>query len=86
MKHLGLAVFSIGILAGSATAAAPVAEKPSHSHAAEITVYEGSKTCGVCHPETLKDFALSLHYQQSGSAPFVVTLQEGAQVGMMGSY
>jgi hypothetical protein len=85
MKQIGFAVFlSLAVLAGTAGAAAP--EKPSHSHVADITVYEGSKTCAGCHPETLKDFALSLHYQQLGDAPFVVTLKPGAQVGMMGSY
>lgn len=83
MKQIGMAVFlSVAAVAGPAVAA----QGPPHSHAADITAYEGSKTCAGCHPDALKEFALSLHYQHLDKAPFVVTLKPGTQVGMMESY
>ena len=86
MKPFGLVVFlAVGSLAGAAAAASGSA-KPPHSHAEEITAYEGSRTCAGCHPDTLKDVAQSLHYQQLGGAPFVSNAKAGPQVGMMGSY
>ncbi len=83
MKQVGFAVLlSLAALASPAWAA----KGAPHDHAADIAGYEGSKTCAGCHPDTLKEFAASLHYQHLDKAPFVTTLKPGTQVGMMESY
>lgn len=67
------------------TGAAHAAEGGAAKHAA-LSAYEGTKTCGACHRQQVKDFAASLHYQQQGPAPFLANAQQGHNAGMMVSY
>jgi hypothetical protein len=53
---------------------------------AEITAYEGTKTCAACHEQQVKDFLTSLHYQHQAPAPFLANAQQGKNAGMMVSY
>ncbi len=76
-----LAGIAVVASAGTASAAGEAAAK----HAA-IASYEGTKTCAACHPEAVKDFVTSLHYQHQASAPFLANAQQGKSAGMMVSY
>ena len=50
-----------------------------------ISSYEGSSTCGMCHPDQARDVAASLHYQQRAVSTNVEG-EQGVVHGMMEDY
>jgi hypothetical protein len=56
------------------------------SHADRISAYEGPQTCRACHPDTFKDVAVSLHYQQMAEPQFLVGWPKGELAGQAWSF
>jgi hypothetical protein len=56
------------------------------SHADRISAYEGPQTCRACHPDTFKDVAASLHYQQMAEPQFLVGWPKGELAGQAWSF
>jgi hypothetical protein len=49
-------------------------------------VYEGPQTCRACHPDTFKDVAVSLHYQQMAEPQFLLGWPKGELAGQAWSF
>jgi hypothetical protein len=62
------------------------AQQVQLSHADRISVYEGPQTCRACHPDTFKDVAVSLHYQQMAEPQFLVGWPKGELAGQAWSF
>jgi uncharacterized protein (DUF2236 family) len=62
------------------------AQQVQPSHADRISVYEGPQTCRACHPDTFKDVAVSLHYQQMAEPQFLVGWPKGELAGQAWSF
>lgn len=78
--------WSLPFLVAASVAASPAFAadaKAPHSHAGDISAYEGTKTCAECHEEAVKDVAVSLHYQQLGEAPNLEGWPAGKKAGML---
>jgi hypothetical protein len=63
-----------------------LAQQVQPSHADRISVYEGPQTCRACHPDTFKDVAVSLHYQQMAEPQFLVGWPKGELAGQAWSF
>lgn len=63
-----------------------LAQQVQPSHGDKISVYEGPQTCRACHPDTFKDVALSLHYQQMAEPQFLVGWPKGELAGQAWSF
>ena len=72
------------LLVGGAGTALAQAVQPSHAE--RISVYEGPQTCQACHPDTFKDVAVSLHYQQMAEPQFLVGWPKGELAGQAWSF
>lgn len=64
----------------------PLQASAGVSHADKISSYEGTKTCAGCHPDSAKEVAESLHYQQEAEPKFLKDWPKGETAGMMRSY
>lgn len=64
--------------------ATPALAQPAHMD--RISRYEGPMTCLACHPESAKEVAASLHYQQQGEPQFLRGWPKGQSAGMMLTY
>ena len=62
------------------------AQQAPPSHIDRISVYEGPQTCRACHPDTFKDVAVSLHYQQMAEPQFLVGWPKGELAGQAWSF
>jgi hypothetical protein len=62
------------------------AQQVQPSHADRISAYEGPQTCRACHPDTFKDVAGSLHYQQMAEPQFLVGWPKGELAGQAWSF
>jgi len=80
----GMSILAFLLLIGGTGAA--FAQKVQSSHADRISVYEGPQTCRVCHPDTFKDVAGSLHYQQMAEPQFLVGWPKGELAGQAWSF
>ena len=68
-KTILVVLLIIGLLMAGGTVAWA---DPPVAHQA-ITEYTGPETCGMCHPDTAKEVAESVHYQQQA----IPQLREG---------
>ncbi len=62
------------------------AQQVQPAHAERISAYEGPQTCRACHPDTFKDVAVSLHYQQMAEPQFLVGWPKGELAGQAWSF
>ena len=53
---------------------------------ADLTAYEGTKSCTACHDKSAREVAESLHYQQVAEPKFLKDWPAGKPAGMMVSY
>ncbi len=75
---------ALAFLLGAAASAVPALAQSTHVD--RISQYDGSKTCLGCHPESAKEVAASLHYQQQAEPQYLKTWPKGQLAGMMLSY
>ncbi len=78
-----LVIAAAVLVAGSAGTAWAAA---GHDHQAEITAYEGAKTCLECHDKAGSEVAASLHYQHQALAPNLEGQPADKPAGMMVSF
>ena len=82
--HWGAPILAGLFLVGVAGTA--LAQTLQPSHADRISAYEGPQTCRACHPDTFKDVAVSLHYQQMAEPQFLVGWPKGELAGQAWSF
>jgi len=82
--HWGGPILACLLLIGGEGMALAQTAQPSHGD--RISVYEGPQTCRACHPDTFKDVAVSLHYQQMAEPQFLVGWPKGELAGQAWSF
>lgn len=80
----GVPILACLLLIGGVETAFAQQVQPSHTD--RISVYEGPQTCRACHPDTFRDVAVSLHYQQMAEPQFLVGWPKGELAGQAWSF
>ena len=57
-----------------------------NKHEKLVKGYTGTESCSVCHKNSAKEMAESLHYLQLGEPRFLVNWPKGKLAGMMDTF